>query len=62
MKIVKELTGSGRLPSEFVQMNNWDDPYTEIAPTNKMMIEFVSCYNGHYKDADCEWVIEEVDA
>ena len=24
MKIAKNISGEGRLPSEFVQMNNWD--------------------------------------
>ena len=56
--IVKELTGSGRLPSEFTQMNNWDNPYTPIEADNKMMIAFLETYGGRYKDENCEWVIE----
>jgi hypothetical protein len=62
MKIVKELTGSGRLPGEFAQMNNFSNVYEKVSPTNAMLIEFINCYNGHYKDANCEWIIEEVDA
>ena len=61
MKIVKNITGSGRLPSEFVQMKNWDNPYEEVNPTDKMLIEFIDCYNGHYKDDVCEWFVEEVE-
>lgn len=61
MKIVKNITGSGRLPSEFVQMKNWDNPYEEVSPKDKMLIEFIDCYNGHYKDDVCEWIVEEVE-
>ena len=61
MKIVKNITGAGRLPSEFVQMKNWDNLYEKVNPTDKMLIEFIDCYNGHYKDDVCEWIVEEVE-
>lgn len=60
MKIVKNISGEGRLPSEFVQMNNWDNAYTPIEKDNKMMIAFLETYDGHYKDDVCEWVISYV--
>lgn len=60
MKIVKNISGEGRLPSEFVQMNNWDNAYTPIEPDNKMMITFLETYDGHYKDDVCEWIISYV--
>ena len=59
MKIAKNISGEGRLPSEFVQMNNWDNPYTPIEEDNKMMIEFLNTYDGHYIDDECEWRIVE---
>lgn len=60
MEIVKNISGEGRLPSEFVQMNNWDNAYMPIAKDNKMMIAFLETYNGHYKDDICEWEISYV--
>lgn len=60
MEIVKNISGEGRLPSEFVQMNNWDNAYTPIEKDNKMMIAFLETYDGHYKDDVCEWVISYV--
>ena len=60
MEIVKNISGEGRLPSEFVQMNNWDDAYTPIEKDNKMMIAFLETYDGHYKDDVCEWIISYV--
>lgn len=60
MKIVKNISGEGRLPSEFVQMNNWNDAYTLIKEDNKMMIAFLETYDGHYKDDVCEWIISYV--
>lgn len=35
MEIVKNISGEGRLPSEFVQMNNWDNAYTPIEKITK---------------------------
>ena len=60
MEIVKNISGEGRLPSEFVQMNNWDNTYTPIEKDNKMMIAFLETYDGHYKDDVCEWIISYV--
>lgn len=60
MEIVKNISGEGRLPSEFVQMNNWDNAYTPIEKDNKMMIAFLETYDGHYKDDVCEWIISYV--
>lgn len=60
MKIVKNVSGEGRLPSEFVQMNNWDNMYTPIEKDNELMIEFLESYNGRYKDSVCEWEISYV--
>ena len=60
MKIVKNVSGEGRLPSEFVQMNNWDNMYTPIKKDNELMIEFLESYNGKYKDNVCEWEISYV--
>ena len=60
MKIVKNVSGEGRLPSEFVQMNNWDNMYTPIEKDNELMIEFLESYNGRYKDNVCEWEISYV--
>lgn len=60
MKIVKNVTGSGRLPSEFVQMNNWNCLYEEVESNNLLLIEFVECFGGHYKDNVCEWKVEEI--
>ena len=60
MEIVKNISGEGRLPSEFVQMNNWDNAYMPIAKDNKMMIAFLETYDGHYKDEVCEWIISYV--
>ena len=59
MRVVN-ISGNGRLPSEFCQMNNWDDLYTPIAEDNKMMIAFLETYDGQYKDEDCEWEISYV--
>ena len=60
MKIVKNISGNGRLPSEFAQMNNFDNVYTPIAEDNKMMIAFLESCGGHYKDEECEWEISYV--
>lgn len=60
MEVVKNISGEGRLPSEFVQMNNWDNAYTPIEKDNKMMIAFLETYDGHYKDDVCEWIISYV--
>ena len=60
MEIVKNISGEGRLPSEFVQMNNWDNAYTPIEKDNKMMIAFLETYDGRYKDDVCEWIISYV--
>ena len=60
MEIVKNISGNGRLPSEFVQMNNWGNLYTPIEEDNKLMIAFLKLYDGHYKDENCEWEISYV--
>lgn len=59
MKIVKELTGSNRLPNEFVLINNLENSNVTIPENSKMMIAFLESYDGHYVDDMCEWVIAE---
>lgn len=61
MKIVKNISGSGRLPSEFVEVFNLNNPYEKLSPIDKMLIDFIDSYNGHYKSEECEWIVEEVD-
>ena len=60
MKIARNISGNGRLPSEFCQMNNFDNAYTPISEDNKMMVAFLETYEGHYKDDVCEWEISYV--
>lgn len=61
MKIVKNISGAGRLPSEFIDVFNISNPYEKLSPKDKMLIDFVDGYNGHYKSEECEWIVEEVE-
>lgn len=60
MKIVKNVKGAGRIPAEFALMNNFSNSYEPIEEDNMFMIAFLEMYDGHYKDEDCEWIIEEI--